>query len=162
MAKKILVLLDSKRDLEESLPAIERIASRGTRVIFLFRYPVESFRWTLARLQNKEVGISTRRELGRIGVKYGWDEQKKIAEQKIASARDALATRGIRACVDLYTDPLERAIQKYTAAGDVRFVLAPEGFGRFLSGYIRIPWKRSRGSFFLPVLILQPEASAGR
>lgn len=52
MARKILVLLDGGQELKKSLPAIERIVSRGMRMVFMFRYPVESFRWKLAELEN--------------------------------------------------------------------------------------------------------------
>lgn len=115
MARQILVQLRRQDPLAEFIPYIEEITRPGMRVVFLVPYPVESSTW----LQDHWVTTESPRQALLAGRKlmgkYAWELQRRLAEQRIAPARQALENRGVEVVVDVYTGSLASMVESYNS-----------------------------------------------
>lgn len=159
MAKQILVPLKRDDGVKEIIPYVERVAQPGMKVVFLLRYPVYGFVWG-----RKESGIEATLEarktaVRKIGEYYTWEEQRRLAENRVSPAREALERRGVEVTVDVCTDRLGRAVKSYTQNGDVHLIVMQAGIGlrimKFLQGTVALFGLFKRPSF-TPVLVFHP------
>ncbi len=154
MAQQILVPLKRDDRVEEIIPYIEEIAKKGSMVVFLIPYPVNGFLWPPVEPRIRAT-LAARKILERY---YTWEEQERLAENKVFLAREALHKRGVEVSTHLYTDRLRRVVESYTRNGDVHLIMMRAGIGlmkRFLYGQIPIFSLFKRPSF-TPVLVFHP------
>lgn len=159
MTQEILVPIAKHDRINDVLPYLEEIARPGMRVVFLIRYPADGFYSSLARLEIMQTGVQMRLSARKIAVRYAWDEQRRIAEERVSPARKALQKKGVETAVDLYTDSLRTVVKSYTRKGDVQLVIVPAGMGlntvRFLHGTAPFLSFFAK-SGFSPVLVERP------
>ncbi len=159
MTQEILVPIAKRDRIHDVLPYLEEIARPGMRVVFLVRYPADGFYSSLARLENMQTGVQMRITAREIAVKYAWDEQRRIAEERVSPARKALQEKGVETAVDLYTDSLRAVVKSYTREHDVQLIVVPSGMGlntaRFLHGTAPFLSFFTK-SGFSPVLVERP------
>ncbi|MFQ5849221.1 MAG: hypothetical protein ACE5JU_01375 [Candidatus Binatia bacterium] len=141
MAKQILFPVKGRDRIEEVIPYIEEVAKPGMRVVFLIPYPVDGF---LASLQDHWITMESRVKTAEMAEKvaknYSWEKQRRLAEEKVVLAREALQKRGVEVTVDLYTDRLNRVVGSYTRNGETHLVMKRGGISlqilKFLQGTI--------------------------
>lgn len=148
MAEQILVPLGKHDRIGDVLPYLEKIARPGMRVVFLIRYPANDFYPLLAYLESMETAFQTRLAAGKIALRYGWDEQRRIAEQRVFPACKALREKGVETAVDLHAGSVRRVVKSYTSTGDVQLIVAPARMG--LSALMFFQWTTPRFSVFAP------------
>jgi nucleotide-binding universal stress UspA family protein len=163
MAGKIVVALTRLDRVADIIPYLENLARSGTRVIFLFRYPVgfgSCLRdYWIESESAKKVILAGRK----LADRYSWEAQKAAAEEKIAAACNALRARGIVSEVELYTGSLKARLREHTAAGNVDWIIMPARISlwpaRLIAGgtalFGRFRWDRS-----FPILLLSPKCIA--
>ena len=82
MAKQILVPISRNDRVKEMIPYVERVAQPGMKVVFLVRYPVDSFdEYIRAGRATGETGIPNTEKVRKIGARYSMDSQQKTARQ---------------------------------------------------------------------------------
>jgi hypothetical protein len=123
MAEQILVALNSYRRLDEMMPYIGQVAKRGTRVVFLVRYPVDRSVW----LKDHWITTESSRDAmlaGRLVMKrYSSERQRELAEERLAAWRQNLQNMGVEATVNVYTGSLASVIKRYSRAGEVSLIM---------------------------------------
>jgi hypothetical protein len=159
MAGQILVPLKRHDRIEEIIPYLEKLAKPGMRVVFLFRYPVDSWLY----LRDHWVTTESSREAMLAGKKvidhYSWDVQRGLAEQKISLARKALQERGIEVAIEIYTGSWRRLMDDYKANGDVHFIMMHAASGHLMIRLLRrmmLPFGLFKPPSFPPVVLLHP------
>jgi hypothetical protein len=157
MSKEILVALKSQDRIEDMVPCLERVAQPGTKVTFLFRYPVDGFAWAK---QDAETAVAAL-EGKKLVDYYSWEENVKRAERKISPALEALHRKGAEVAVDLYAGSLRKAIKSHAPEGGISLIMTRVGIGQwitsFLSGTISA-LKLFKHPSFSPVLLIHPRA----
>ena len=157
MAREILVPLKRHDRIEEIVPYIEKIAQPGMKVVFLIRYPVEPWLWFRDHWVTMESPREAMLEGRKIQERYSWDVQRRLAEQRVIIARQALHEKGVEIAVDVYTGSLRRVLGGYTCNGDVQWIMMGAGSGfpvrRLLHGMIP-PFGWFKRPSFSPVLLL--------
>ena len=141
MEGQILVPFNSDTRVSEIIPLIEKAAKSGMRIIFLVRYPMNSWEW----LRDHWVTTESSRGATLVGReimdKYSIEGQRASAEKIVAPWRQALEKIGVKATVDVYTGSLSSVVENYSrrdgmsllirARKDfsmVRFLRRPTGF----------------------------------
>lgn len=161
MAKDILVLLRSRDRVEHFIPYIERIAQRKMRVIFLVPYPVESWVYWRDHWVTTESSRGAMSEGREIMGRYSWETQRRLAEQRVFPAREALGHKGVKVSVEIYTGHGSGALQSHARGRDIHLILVRAGIAlRIMKGLYRTTslfglFKRV-GS--CPMLLLDPNA----
>ncbi len=166
MAEKILVALHERDQIEEFVPALEKIAKPGMTAIFLVSYPLDTWAWLR---DHWIVTESTRKAVSegkRNLAQYSWDEQERLAERKISPARAALEKMGVEVAVML-KQGLRRAVRECVLSEEFQLILMSAGRGDTALGVAqagmlllrRIKQTRSR-SFLLYRLKGRPQAES--
>ena len=157
MNKEILVAMKSQERIEDMIPCLERVAQPGTKVTFLFRYPVDGF------IRSNEVETFGRSlaEAKRLAKHYSWEENLKRAEEKVAPALESLGRKGATVAVDIYAGSLRKAIKNHAPKVGVSLVMTHAGIGQWIAGFFN-GMNPVLGLFkrpaFSPVLLIQPRA----
>jgi len=144
MAEKILVPLKRGEFAEEVVPYLEEVAKAGTKVVFLIHYPVTALMEYIGMAQDYVAAIECGAEeeatmaMSALGRAYSWEEEARLASQKIFPACAGLRRRGIEIDIDLYDGPLNKAVECY-----------------FLQETVGLLGLRKRPSFY-PVLVVHP------
>ena len=141
MEGQILVPFNSDTRVSEIIPVIEKAAKAGMRIIFLVRYPMNSWEW----LRDHWVTTESSRDATLVGReimdKYSIEGQRASAEKIVAPWRQALEKIGVKATVDVYTGSLSSVVENYSRRDGmsllirtrkdfsmVRFLRRPTGF----------------------------------
>jgi hypothetical protein len=163
MAGKILAALNRVDRAEEIIPYLENLARSGTKVVFLFRYPIEFGPYLrdywIESESTKKVMLAGRKLMDC----YSWETQKARAEEKTAAACKALREKEIACEVELYTGSLKTRLREHTAAGNVDWIIMPartsfwparliKGDAALFGGF---RWARS-----FPIMLLSPKCIA--
>ncbi len=133
MAGKILVALNERDRIQEIIPVLEKIAKPGMTVTFLVSYPMDTWAWLR---DHWIVTESTRKAVSegkRILAQYSWDEQRRLAEQKISLAREALEKMGIDVALML-KQGLRRAVRECVLSEEFQLILMSAGRGDTVLG----------------------------
>jgi hypothetical protein len=125
MAKYILVPLSLNEDVEKIIPRIEQVAQAGMTIIFLIPYHTNRFmkkRQMIEELSAK--GISSDKKAL---LKYSYERQTRLADEKIAVVRERLAGRELKIIAYVYVGRLSGIVKNYKRAGNVHHVLKRQG-----------------------------------
>lgn len=158
MAEKILVALGDGDSAGELIPYIEKIAKPGMRVVFLVRYLVDGLYWLIGQVAAMETGTRNLARAKEIQGRWSWQNQERLAEKKVSSARERLRKCGVGVDVEVYAGSLRKALRDHTVSGDVHLVVMKSSrFKSFLQGAV--------GAFGIfpkpaPVLLLNPARAA--
>ena len=160
MKEQILVPIKRHDRIDDVVPYLKEVAKPGMRVVFLIPYPATG---SGELFHDYMVTTESRAEVAKTGEtiirKYSWEEQRRLAEQKVAPAREALHKRGVEVAVDLYMQSLKRVVESYTRNGDVHLVMEQAGIGlrvlRFLQETVGL-FSLLKRPGFSPVLLLYP------
>jgi hypothetical protein len=158
MTRQILVPLKRHSVIEEIIPCLEEIVQPGMEVVFLIPYPVNGMyeliqdQWV--KVESREEGALASRKIGQ---KYSWGAQRRLAQNLVLPAREALHKIGAEVTVDLYGDRLKRVMESYVAKGDVHLIMTEAGSG--LSATRLLGWTASIFSMlkrpgYIPFLVL--------
>src|SRR5215475_494089 len=141
MEGQILVPFNPDTRVSEIIPVIEKAAKSGMRIIFLFRYPMNSWEWLRDHWVTTESSRGATLAGREIMDKYSIEGQRALAEKIVAPWRQALEKMGVKATVDVYTGSLSSLVENYSrrdgisllirARKDfsmVRFLRRPTGF----------------------------------
>lgn len=165
MAEKILVTLKRGETAEEVAPYIEEVAKPGTKVVFLFQYPVTSL-WEFIGLAQDHVAAIEYGDheqatlvMQGLGQAYTTEEEARLAAEKVFPACEGLRNKGVEIEVDLYEDSLEDAIERHDRNGGVQLIMTRPGVGLRITNFL----KETAGFFgsrkrpgFSPVLLSHP------
>lgn len=159
MAKEILVPLRGDDRIEEIIPYVEKLAQPGMRVVFLSRYLDDGFPWLHVYATTMGTGIRSMVAVKKMVERYSWEQQERLARQRVYPACEALRKRGAQISVDVYTGSLRKVVRSYTRNGDVHLIVMRAGIGlrmkRFLYGTFPIFSLFKRPSF-TPMLVVHP------
>jgi hypothetical protein len=146
MGNYILVPLSPHDQVEGIIPRIEEVAQDGMTVIFLIAYQANSL------IENRRIkaellanGMLTDKKAL---MKYSYEKQTRLADEKTSVAGEALHQRGINVITYVYMGPLRRLLKSYKRNGGVHRVLLPRrnaiSIVKFLRGTIAFfsPLKR--------------------
>jgi hypothetical protein len=126
MAGQILVPFNKHIRINDIISVIDAAGKPEMSVVFLIRYPVDSWAW----FQNHWVETESSRHAMLTGKKlmkrYSWEGQRALAEDMIASWRYALEKIGVNVTVDVYTGSLSSAVEEYTRRDEISLVMRAE------------------------------------
>jgi hypothetical protein len=126
MAGQILVPFNRHMRINDIISVIDAAGKPAMSVVFLIRYPVDSWAW----FQNHWVETESSRHAMLTGKKlmkrYSWEGQRALAEDMIASWRYALEKIGVNVTVDIYTGSLSSAVEEYTRRDEISLVMRAE------------------------------------
>lgn len=134
MAGQILVAVSERDQMEEIVPILEKIARPGMKVTFMLPYPMNSWAWVRDHWIVAESARKALEEGKRIVAQYSWDEQKRLAERKIALAREALEKIGVEVALML-KEGLRRAIRECVLSEEFQLILLSAGRGDTALGF---------------------------
>ena len=157
MSKEILVAMKSQDRIEDMIPCLEKVAQPGTKVTFLFHYPVDGF-----ALPKQEAGtIAAALEAKKLAAYYAWEANVQRAERKVSPAFEVLSRNGAEAAVEVYAGSLKKAISKRTRKGDTHMVMMHAGIGQWIASFFNgtnSVFKLFKRPSFSPVLLIRPRA----
>jgi hypothetical protein len=158
MADQILVALSSYHRVDDMMPYLGEVAKRGTRVVFLIRYPLDRSLW----LKDHWVTTESSRDAmlsGRLIMKrYSPERQRELAEERLAPWRRVLQNMGVEAIVNVYTGSLASVVKRYSQGGEVSLIMRSQTslsvihLLRRLLGFLGL----FRTVGYRPVLLLRP------
>jgi len=122
MAEEFVVPINASGSIEEIVPVLERIAPAGSKVTFLFSCPVDGRTWLRDHWIVTESTAKAVAEGKKIMARYAWEEQKRLAERKVAAVRWALAKRGVETAVAV-GGSLSRVLREYLLHPDFQILL---------------------------------------
>lgn len=164
MLGQILVALKERDRIQEIIPILEKIAKPGMKVTFLVPYPVDLRAWLRDHWIVTESSRKAMLEGKRIMAKYSWEEQKRLAEQKISLAREALSTMGVEVAL-VIKGCLRRATREYVLNGDLQFILISALNGQATMGLMHLTTllaRRIKRPIFSSFLLYHPRHGAHR
>jgi len=141
MEGQILVPFNPHNRVSDIIPVIEKAAKSGMRIIFLVRYPMNSWEWLRDHWVTTESSRGASLAGRGIMDKYSIEGQRALAEKIVAPWRQALEKMGVKATVDVYTGSLPSVVENYSRRGGIsllirarkdfsmmRFLRRPTGF----------------------------------
>src|SRR4051794_25842098 len=128
MADNFLVPVKSRDRIEEIVPVLEKIAAPGTKVTFVFSYPIDTWAWLSDHWVATESTAKAVAQGKKINTRYAWEEQKRLAEHKIALAREVLGKIGVETVLAL-GGSLSGAVRDYLLNADFQLILLSTGNG---------------------------------
>jgi hypothetical protein len=158
MSKEVLVAVKTDDRIEDMIPCLEKVAQPGTKVTFLFRYPVGGF------IRSKEVfgSAAALAEAKRLANRYSWEENQKRAEEKVSPALEVLYRQGTEAAVEVYAGSLKREISRHVPEGGVQLIMARAGIGQWIASFFNgtnSVLRLFKRPTFSPVLLIQPRGA---
>jgi hypothetical protein len=126
MAGQILVPFNRHVKINDIISVIDAAGKPEMSVVFLIRYPVDSWAW----FQNHWVETESSRDAMLTGKKlmkrYSWEGQMALAEDMVAPWRYALEKIGVNVTVDVYAGSLSSAIEEYSRRDEISLVMQAE------------------------------------
>lgn len=135
MEAKIVVASAMHEEIDEVISCLENLARPGTTVIFLVRYPLEFWPYLRDHWVTTESARTATARGREIMAAYSWETQRKLAERKFATLRQALAKKGIEVEVNCYTGSLKAALLKYGGDPKVFWIVRPTSIGRLFGRF---------------------------
>ena len=162
MAEKILVALKRDDQIQEIASILQKVAKPGAKVTFLMPYPASLRPWLRDHWITTESPRKAMWEAHRVSARYSWEKQTRLAERKIAVARDALTKMGVEVALVL-RGCLNAAVREYVLTGNFQLLLMSAGTGRLAMelGRLSILWlARIHRSSFSVFRLYPPRESA--
>ena len=125
MEGQILVPFNSDTRVSEIIPVIEKAAKSGMRIIFLVRYPMNSWEWLRDHWVTTESSRGATLAGRKIMDKYSIEGQRASAEKIVAPWRQALEKMGVKATVDVYTGSLSSVVENYSRRDGMSLLIRP-------------------------------------
>jgi hypothetical protein len=138
MAGQILVPFNSHLRVEDIISVIEEAAKPGTGVVFLVRYPVDSWEWFRDHWVTTESSRDARLAGGKVMEKYSWEGQRTLAEEMVAPLRSVLQKMGVTETVDVYTGSLSSVVETYSRGDEISLVMRAQN-NLPIMGFLRRP-----------------------
>jgi hypothetical protein len=113
MAGQILVPIDSRLRIKDTISVIEDAAKPGMRVVLLIRYPVDAWAWLRDHWITTESARAAQLAGRKIMGRYSREGQGALAEEMVAPWRSALQKLGVKVTVDVYTGSLSKVVENY-------------------------------------------------
>ena len=95
MADKFFVVLRERDRILDVVQALERMVTPGGKVTFVISYPVDTWAWLRDHwitTESVKKAVSSGKS---VLAQYSWEEQKRLAEIRIAFARDNTAQTSV-------------------------------------------------------------------
>jgi len=162
MAEKILVALKRDDQIQEIASILQKVAKPGAKVTFLMPYPASLGPWLRDHWITTESPRKAMWKAQRLSARYSWEKQTRLAERKIAVARDALTKMGVEVALVL-RGCLNAAVREYVLTGNFQLLLMSAGTGRLAMelGRLSILWlARIHRSSFSVFRLYPPRESA--
>ena len=135
MGNYILVQLNPRDQVEQIIPRIEEVSQAGMTVIFLIPYQANAlFENRRIRAELSSKGMLTNRMAL---MKYSYEEQTRLADERVSFARDALHDRGVEVIAYVYMNRLRGVLKSYKRNGGIHGVLMPRGNAIPMIGFFR-------------------------
>ena len=163
MTEKILVALTRDDQIPEIASILQKVAKPGSKVTFLMRYPASPGPWLKDHWITTESPRKAMWEARKLSSRYSWEQQTRLAEEKIAVARDALTRMGVEVAVVL-KGCLNSAVREYVLTGDFQLLLMSAGTGRLAMELVRLSilWLARIHRSNFSVFRLYPRRSSAR
>ena len=121
MGNYILVQLNPRDQVEQIIPRIEEVSQAGMTVIFLIPYQANAlFENRRIRAELSSKGMLTNRMAL---MKYSYEEQTRLADERISVAREALHGRGVQVIAYVYMNSLGSLLKSYRRNGGIHGLL---------------------------------------
>ncbi len=163
MAEEFVVPINASGSVEEIVPVLERIAPAGSKVTFVFSCPVDIWTWIRDHWIVTESTTKAVAEGKKLMARYAWEEQKRLAELKIARVRWALAKRGVETAVAV-GGSLSGLLREYLLHPDFQILLLSTASGSTTLELIRLCFgllRRVRAGI-PPILLYRSEPKISR
>jgi hypothetical protein len=126
MAGQILVPIDSRLQIKDTISVIKDAAKPGMRVVFLIRYPVDAWAWLRDHWVTTEFTRDVQIAGRKIMERYSREGQGALAEELVAPWRSALQKIGVKVTVDVYTGSLSRMLENYRREDQISLIIQAE------------------------------------
>jgi hypothetical protein len=123
MAGQILVPFNSHLRVKDIVSVIEEAAKPGMRVVFLVRYPVDTWVWFQDHWVTTESSRDAMLAGRKITERYSQEGQRALAEEMVAPWRHALQKIGVTVAVDVYTGSLSSVVENYSRGDGISLVM---------------------------------------
>jgi hypothetical protein len=123
VANQILVVEKRNESIRGMIPYLEKIVQPGTKVVFLFHYPMDGFGWLQAHWGNMETGMQGILMAKIAAERYSLEEQRRRAKVKVLAVARTLLDKEVRIAIDVHAGPLRKVVRSYTLKGDVHLIL---------------------------------------
>jgi hypothetical protein len=123
MAGQILVPFNSHLRVKDIVSVIEEAAKPGMRVVFLVRYPVDTWVWFRDHWVTTESSRDAMLAGRKITERYSQEGQRALAEEMVAPWRHALQKIGVTVAVDVYTGSLSSVVENYSRGDGISLVM---------------------------------------
>ncbi|HKA31837.1 MAG TPA: hypothetical protein VKH64_01390 [Candidatus Binatia bacterium] len=164
MAEEFVVPINASASIDEIVPVLERIAPPGAKVTFLFSCPVDIWTWLRDHWVVTESTAKAVAEGKKLMARYSWEEQKRLAEQKVAAVRWALAKHGVETAVAV-GGSLSRMLRDYLLHPDFQVLLLSTANGSTTLELARLCFallRRVRATGLTPILLYRSERKISR
>jgi hypothetical protein len=159
MAEEFVVPINASGSVDEIVPVLERIAPPGAKVTFLFSCPVDGWTWLRDHWVVTESTAKAVAEGKKLTARYAWEEQKRLAERKVAAVRWALGKRGVETAVAV-GGSLSRVLRDYLLHPDFQILLLSTANGSTTLELARLCFgllRRVRAAGLPPILLYRSE-----
>ena len=137
MAKKILVPLKKGDRVEGLVPYIKEVSQPGMSVVFLIHHPVDDLRWLQAYCGAMEGLTDNALALWRMAESYSVETRRRLAQQRVFHACEALQKLGVKIAVDVYRGGLRKALRSHIHNGDVELIVSKPWIGLRITSFLR-------------------------
>jgi hypothetical protein len=135
MGNYILVQLNPRDQVEQIIPRIEEVSQAGMTVIFLIPYQANAlFENRQIRAELSAKGMRTD---GKALMKYSYEKQARLADERISLAREALHNRGVEVIAYVYMSRLATVLKCYRCNGGIHRVLPRRKKAIPMIGFLR-------------------------
>ena len=137
MADKFFVVLRERDRILDVVQALERMVTPGGKVTFVISYPVDTWAWLRDHwitTESVQKAVSSGKS---VLAQYSWEEQKRLAEIRIAFAREALGRIGVEVGLVL-KNGFCRAVRDYMLDSDFRLLLISTANGNATIELLRL------------------------
>jgi hypothetical protein len=151
MADKFFVVLRERDRILDIVQTLERLVAPGAKVTFVVSYPVDTWAWLRDHWITTESVQKAVSSGKRILSQYSWEEQKRLAEIRVAFAREALGRIGVEVTVVL-KNAFHRAVRDYMFDSDFRLLLISTANGSATIELLRLMFvflRRIKASGFI-------------
>ena len=138
MSGQILVPFNSHLRVEDIISVIEKAAKPGMGVVFLVRYPVDSWEWFRDHWVTTESSRNAMLAGGKVMEKYSWERQRALAEEMVAPWGYVLEKMGVKAAVAVYTGSLSSVVENYSRGDGISLVMRAQN-NLPMMGFLRRP-----------------------
>ena len=127
MANKVLVPLKKDDRIEDIIPHLKEVTQPGMSVVFLIQRPVDGFKWLQAYSAIMQCGLEKPLALRKMVESHSVEMNRRLAQQRVFHACEALHELGVKIAVEIYTGSLRKTLKSYALSGDVDFIVMRPG-----------------------------------